>query len=125
MREASEDTLRTFKNAENDTPNVSSNNTNKHYIKRRSILCILLRHPSPTHFESESDCKLPSDQVVFIDDVFRSSGYCFHQIGGFGVMRMLIYSPFNHVPPSPAPPPPTTHPPTRHPPSPTRNKPKD
>ncbi|KAM3171282.1 hypothetical protein ACTXT7_016925 [Hymenolepis weldensis] len=64
------------------------------------ILNILLRLPSPTRFESESDCKLASEQLVFVD-VLHSSDYCFHERGGFGVMGSLINFQFNRAPPRP------------------------
>ncbi|KAM3186826.1 hypothetical protein ACTXT7_003549 [Hymenolepis weldensis] len=38
------------------------------------------------------------DEAVFIDS-FKSSGYCFHQRGGFGVMGIIINFIFNHAPP--------------------------
>ncbi|VUZ40668.1 unnamed protein product, partial [Hymenolepis diminuta] len=44
-----------------------------------------------------TDCKLSSDQVVFID-VLHSSGHCFHQRGRFGAMGILINFLFNHIP---------------------------
>ncbi|KAM3180034.1 hypothetical protein ACTXT7_017098, partial [Hymenolepis weldensis] len=50
------------------------------------ILYILLRLLSPTHFEYESHCKLPSDQVVYTD-VLNSSDF---NERGFGVIGMLI-----------------------------------
>ncbi|VUZ43531.1 unnamed protein product, partial [Hymenolepis diminuta] len=48
-----------------------------------------------------TDCKLSSDQVVFID-ALHCSGYCFHQRGGFGVLEMFINHLFNHSPIRPA-----------------------